>query len=127
MTYMTARRDKRVKKIIVCSGLSDLFAAFDEREDGMKETLVRCIGGTPEELPEEYERRSAVYWADEMTIPVLLIHSKGDKRANFQTQAQAIYDKLKDSTDCTFIPHEDDVHGFHDEDIPIMVEWIENH
>lgn len=53
MTYMTARRDQRVKKIIVCSGVSDLSATFDEREEGMKEVLIRCIGGTPEEKPEE--------------------------------------------------------------------------
>ncbi|MBQ9902558.1 MAG: prolyl oligopeptidase family serine peptidase [Clostridia bacterium] len=127
MAYMTARRDNRVKKIIVCSGISDLFAAFDERQDKMPEVLIRCIGGTPQELPEEYEKRSAVCWADEIKIPVLIFHSKGDKQANFETQAQTIYDKLKDSTDCTFITHDDDLHGFHNEDIPIMADWIEHH
>ena len=128
MTYMTARRDKRVKKIIVCSGISDLVAAFHEREDKMKEVLVRCIGGTPEEMPEEYEKRSAVYWADEIKIPILIIHSKGDKQANFATQAQAIYDKLKDSTDCTFITYEDDMHGFHEDKDPAVIrEWLETH
>ena len=128
MTYMTARRDKRVKKIIVCSGISDLAAAFNEREDKMKETLVRCIGGTPEELPEAYEKRSAVCWADEIQIPVLIIHSKGDTQAHFDTQAQAIYDKLKDSTDCTFITYEDDMHGFHqDKDPAVIREWLETH
>ena len=128
MTYMTARRDKRVKKIIVCSGISDLVAAFHEREDKMKEVLVRCIGGTPEEMPEEYEKRSAVYWADETKIPILIIHSKGDKQANFATQAQAIYDKLKDSTDCTFITYEDDMHGFHEDKDPAVIrEWLETH
>ena len=128
MTYMTARRDKRVKKIIVCSGISDLFVAFNEREDKMKEVLVRCIGGTPEEMPEEYEKRSAVCWADEIKIPILIIHSKGDKQANFETQAQAIYDKLKDNTDCTFITYEDDMHGFHeDKDPAVIKEWLETH
>ena len=128
MTYMTARRDKRVRKIIVCSGLSDLFATFNEREDGMKEVLVRCIGGTPEEMPEEYQKRSAVCWADQIKIPILIIHSKGDKRVHFETQAQAIYDKLKDSTDCTFITYEDDMHGFHqDQDPAVIREWLETH
>ena len=127
MTYMTARRDKRVKKIIVCSPLTDLFKAFDEREEKMKETFIRCIGGTPEELPEEYERRSAVYWADEIRIPVLMIHSKGDKQAIFETQAAPIYEKLKDSTDCTFITYEDDVHGFHNEDFSVIKQWLETH
>ena len=128
MTYMIARRDKRVKKIIVCSGISDLSAAFHEREDKMKELLVGCIGGTPEEMPEEYEKRSAVCWADEITIPVLIFHSKGDKQAFFETQAQAIYEKLKDSTDCTFITYEDDLHGFHqDQDPAVIRNWLETH
>ena len=127
MTYMTARSDKMVKKIIVCSGVSDLFATFDEREDAMKEVLLRCIGGTPEEKPEEYEKRSAVYWADEIKIPVLLIHCKGDKRANFESQAQKIYDKLKDATDCTLITYDDDVHGFHEDDFAIIKEWLATH
>ena len=128
MTYMTSRRDKRVRKMIVCSGISDLAAAFNEREDKMKEVLVRCIGGTPEEMPEEYEKRSAVCWADEIKIPILIIHSKGDKQANFETQAQAIYDKLKDSTDCTFITYEDDMHGLHqDQDSAVIREWLETH
>lgn len=127
MTYMTARRDSRVRKIIVCSGISDLTAAYNEREDGMKETLIRCVGGTPDEMPEEYERRSAVCWADDIKIPVLLIHSKGDRQAHFETQGQAIYDKLRDHTDCTFITYEDDMHGFHTEDYPIIQEWLATH
>ena len=127
MVYMTARRDNRVKKIIVCSGISDLTKAFYEREGKMREVLTGCIGGTPEELPEEYEKRSAVCWADEIKIPVLIIHSKGDQQANFESQGQAMYDKLKDSTDCTFITYDDDTHGFHQQDFPIIQEWLATH
>ena len=127
MTYMAARQDKRVKRIIVCSGVSDLVTCYDESEDKMKQVLIKCIGGTPEEKPEDYKRRSAVYWADEIKIPVLIIHSKGDSRANFETQAQIIADKLKDSTDCTFITYEDDIHGFHEEDMSIIKEWLAKH
>ena len=79
-------------------------------------------------MPEAYEKRSAVCWADEIQIPVLIIHSKGDTQAHFDTQAQAIYDNLKDSTDCTFITYEDDLHGFHqDKDPAIIREWLETH
>ena len=39
-----------------------------------------------------------------------------------------IYDKLKDSTDCTFITYEDDMHGFHqDQDPAVIREWLETH
>ena len=124
-TYMTARQDKRIKKIIVCSGIADLFQCYEEREDGMKQVLRDCIGGSPEEMPEEYEKRSAVCWADEINIPVLIVHSKGDERVPFE-QAQKMYDLLKDHTDCTFISHDDDLHGIHEDDIPKVIEWLEN-
>ena len=123
--YMTARQDKRIKKIIVCSGIADLFQSYEEREDGMKQVLRDCIGGSPEEMPEEYEKRSAVYWADEINIPVLIVHSKGDERVPFE-QAQKMYELLKDHTDCTFISHDDDLHGIHEDDIPKVIEWLEN-
>ena len=123
--YMTARQDKRVKKLVVFSGVSDLFDCYDEREEKMKQVLIDCIGGSPEELPEEYEKRSAVCWADEINIPVLIVHSRGDERVPFE-QAQKMYELLKDHTDCTFISHDDDLHGIHEDDIPKVIEWLEN-
>ena len=123
--YMTARQDKRVKKLVVFSGVSDLFDCYDEREEKMKQVLRDCIGGSPEELPDEYKNRSAVYWADEITIPVLLIHSKGDTKVPFE-QAEKMNELLKEHTDCTFITYNDDMHGFHEEDIPKIIEWLEN-
>lgn len=109
-TYMTARHDKRVKRIIVISGLADLESAYEERKD-MQGVLINCIGGSPEQKPEEYKKRSAVNWADEIRIPVLIIHSKGDPKAKYETQGKAMYDKLKDKTECIFISREGDYHG----------------
>ena len=127
-TYMAARKDKRVRKIIVASGISDLSASYKERDD-MQEMIRDCLGGTPEEKPEEYKKRSALYWADEIKIPVLIIHSKGDKQVKYETHAQAIYQKLKDSTDCTFITNEGDYHGINpdksSQDIPEILKFLQ--
>ena len=122
MTYMSARRDSRIKRIISVSGVCDLFRAYEERDD-MKEVLKKRIGYTPQEQPEEYEKRSAVYWADEIGIPVLMIHSKLDEQVSYK-QAEELYEKLKDTTDCTFITHDDDVHGLHPEDLKTINEWL---
>ena len=37
-----------------------------------------------------------------------------------------MYELLKDHTDCTFISHDDDLHGIHEDDIPKVIEWLEN-
>ena len=122
MTYMTARQDSRVKRIIAVSALSDLFKGYDERKD-MQDVIYSYIGGTPQEKKAEYEKRSAIYWADEIKVPVLIIHSKKDKQVSFK-QAEEMYAKLKKTTDCTFITHDDDVHGIHKEDLKTITDWL---
>lgn len=123
MTYMAARQDSRIKRIIAMSAVSDLFQSYESRED-MKTVLLETIGSSPEEDPEAYEKRSAICWADEIRIPVLIIHGKLDERVSY-SQAEALYEKLKDSTDCTFISHDDDVHGSHPEDFVTIREWLD--
>ena len=46
----------------------------------MHQDCVELIGGTPEELPEEYKKRSAVYWADKILPPVLICQGTADWR-----------------------------------------------
>ena len=123
MTYLAAKQDSRVKRIIAVGAVSDLFQSYEARDD-MKEVLRETIGYTPEEAPEEYEKRSAIFWSEEIKVPVLLIHSTGDKMVSYQ-QTQALYEKLKDVTDCTLITHDDDVHGFHEEDAEAIRDWLE--
>ena len=123
MTYPVARQDKRIKRIIALSAESDLFEAYESRDD-MKTVLKETIGCTPDENPEEYKKRSAVYWADEIEVPVLIFHSRQDKRVSYK-QAEDLYAKLKDSTDCTFITYEDDSHAIvHDKDYSTIRNWL---
>lgn len=63
MTYMTAKQDNRVKRIIAISAVSDLPKAYEERED-MQKVLYNYIGGSPDEMPDEYEKRSAICWTE---------------------------------------------------------------
>ncbi len=124
MTYPAARQDNRIKRIVAVSALSDAISGYEERDD-MKEVMVNYIGCTPEENPEEYKKRSVIYWADEITIPVLIIHSKEDKKVSYK-QAQQLYEKLEKHGNCTFISHDDDLHGLNPDDIPKVLEWLEN-
>ena len=119
MTYPAARKDSRIKRIIALSALCDLFEAYEVRDD-MKTVLNETIGFTPE----EYKERSAVYWADEIKIPVLMFHAKQDKQVPY-SQAEKLYEKLKDNTDCTFITYDDDIHGIvHEKDYQTIRDWL---
>lgn len=123
MSYMTARQDDRVKRIIVISAVSDLFKSYDERED-MQKILYNYIGTTPEQNPDEYEKRSAIYWVNEITVPVLIIHSKYDEQVSF-AQAQALYDKLRITNENVYFEvRDDDIHGLSNDDNKVIVEFL---
>ena len=87
---------KNVIKAAACiSGTYDIADSYDSRED-MREMLVNRIGGTPEECPEEYAKRSAVTFADKINTPLILVHSTGDAQVPYR-QAQAFASALNDS------------------------------
>lgn len=52
MTYEVLRRDERVHKAVVVSGLSDCFMSYEERSD-MQTIFDSLVGGSPEEIAAE--------------------------------------------------------------------------
>lgn len=123
MSYLAAKNDSRVKKVISISGATDLVASAKERED-MKSLLIGRIGGTYEELPEEYKARSAVYWADKINVPVLIIHSKNDNQVAFSQAENMVKQLKKYNKEYYFVTYDDDTHGVHQEDIQIMIKYL---
>lgn len=124
MTYMAAREDSRIKKAVVISGISDATLSYEARPD-MQTVFKLLVGETPESNPEEYEKRSAVCWADEIQCPVLIIHSKLDQQVSFE-QAEKMAEALeKAGKEYKIVSHEDNVHGLHPEDFAIIMEWFQ--
>lgn len=127
MTYMAVREDNRIKKSIVVSGIADVFMDYEYSDETMrKEVYEDLIGGTPEEMAEEYKRRSATYWADEIKCPVLIIHSKQDKKVSY-AEAEKMAESLeKAGKEYKLITYDDDFHGFHEEDLNVILDWFRN-
>lgn len=123
MTYEVIRQDERIKKAVVVSGLADSFMWYEERSD-VRLIYATLVGGTPEKIPEEFEKRSATYWAGELKCPVLIIHSKLDEKVAY-AQAEKMVQCLEDAgMEYKFVSYEDAVHGYHLEDIEIITEWL---
>ena len=83
MTYRACAIDNRIRAAAICSGLADVFIMYDRFHDGeydMHQDCIELIGGTPEELPEEYKKRSAVCWAEKIIPPVLICQGTADWR-----------------------------------------------
>ena len=124
MTYMAVREDSRIKKAVVISGLADAFMGYDERTD-MQVVFEELVGETPKSNPGEYEKRSAVCWAEEIKCPILIIHSKLDERVSFEQAEKMVKSLEKAGKEYKFVSYEDDVHGLHPEDFSIIMEWCQ--
>lgn len=82
MTYICCKRDGRITAAAVGAGVTDCLAGYERREDSMKQVFLELVGGTPDELPEEYKKRSAVCWADEIKVPLFIGHGDDDWRVD---------------------------------------------
>lgn len=124
MTYEVLRRDDRVHRAAVTGGMADASAVYEARDD-MKKVFLELVGGTPENMPEEYERRSAVCWADEIDTPLLIIHAKGDVKVEYG-QAEVLASELeKYHKEYLFLSYDDNLHaGIHQEDMETVRSWF---
>jgi len=84
MTYIAIKRGISVKAAAVIAGPSDLeafgkyrpeFVNGDETYDG----FAKVWPDYQQRALEYYHARSAVYWADQINVPVLILHSRTDK------------------------------------------------
>lgn len=74
--------------MVVC-GVTDLIQNYAELDFRYREALEDMIGGSPEEMKEEYKKRSAYYWPEAINIPVLIIRNAYFPTANSQSFLQS--------------------------------------
>ena len=86
MTYLAIKRGVAIKAAAVIGGVTDVKAWVDSRPE------MSLVSGNPfidgfrniwadfeHHAEEEYRARSAVYWADRINLPVLILHSRTDR------------------------------------------------
>ncbi len=77
--FQTAIEEPGVHRLVLWGGVSDLAATYEERVD-LRRMLRRVIGGTPVRKSENYQKRSAIYHAAEISCPVLIVHGTADEQ-----------------------------------------------
>ena len=99
-----------IKAAACVSGVYDVADLYNSRTD-MQEMLVRRIGGTPEQCPEEYQKRSAIHFVEQINTPLIIIHSTGDTSVPY-AQAQEFVEALEtNGKTVEFITREDNYHS----------------
>jgi dipeptidyl aminopeptidase/acylaminoacyl peptidase len=77
-TYQLLRKKLLpIKACAVTAGVADLFL-FDQMRPDARPILEKFIPNMPQKMHEEFTKRSVMKWADEIKVPVLLMHGNAD-------------------------------------------------
>ena len=128
MTYMACALDERIRAAAVCAGLADSVMMYETREESMKLVYHELVGGSPEECPEAFRRRSAVCWADKIEPPILICQGTSDWRV-IPEQAYKMDRALEDAgKEHRLIVYENADHSL--EGTPYLddvIQWFQEH
>lgn len=115
VTYMVLKAEaesgrNRIGAAVTVGGISDLFMWVEDAPD-MLEILTVLVGPPPDRAPELYQVRSAVYWPEWITAPLLIMHGENDWIVSPE-QSRKLYNLMKSvGRDATLIIYPGDDHA----------------
>ncbi|MCP3026433.1 S9 family peptidase [Halobacillus sp. A5] len=128
MTYLAIKEGVNIKAAAVEGGITDLFSQY-ERNTAMRQVLNDLIGN-PNQNEDTYKSRSAVYWPDEIDVPLLMLHGGEDWKVPVE-QARELRDKLSEQdAEFEYIEYEEGDHGLTNhmnEYIEKVNQWFQEH
>jgi dipeptidyl aminopeptidase/acylaminoacyl peptidase len=87
-TLLAAQQAKSLRCAATSAAIlsaEDLFEIFASRQDPQLAEVLRMMGGTPQEQPEEYARRSPLTHIERLRCPVLVLHAEDDAVVNIRS------------------------------------------
>lgn len=87
VTYMALKEDtlrgmNAIKAAVTVGGLADLFMWRNDRPEIAYAAYLALIGARPEEAPDLFKARSAVFWPELINAPLLLLHGGDDEEVS---------------------------------------------
>lgn len=114
MTYLVSKERDDIKAICGVAGVSNLLEAAKDRPRMYTHVYEFLIGDSITHK-QDYIDRSAIFWADKINEPTLIIHSRDDLKVDFM-QSKLLVDQLKlYNPNVEFAIHENSGHTFNRE------------
>ncbi len=105
--------------------VSDIKSYIDYRGESIEQLMSALIGTTYEESPEEYEKRSAVYFYENIKCPVLLISYPPTAELFPTEQAETLHKLLEgNGIDSTYKEIDERASDFMGQGVNTLVRWI---
>ncbi len=82
MTYILLRINKEITAAVSIAGVADIVQSGIERPEMENNIYKKLIITTEENREQEYAKRSACCWANEIDAPLLLLHGTSDESVN---------------------------------------------
>lgn len=97
MTYLALQKTDKIKSAIIGNGVSNLFEEIQFRPEMETKVFSECIPNYWENKKNELEKRSVIFWANELNkkSSLLILCGTKDERVN-PKQADEIATKLKE-------------------------------
>lgn len=93
-------------------GIADIFSMAEETHKFELHYTSGLIGGTQDEIPDVYKARSAIYHADSIRTPLLLMHGDQDNVVA-PSQSRSMAKTIEQNGGCVrYIEYEGEGHGF---------------
>lgn len=94
MALWTAILREDIVSTVHWAGVSDVVFTYKERED-MRRMMKRVIGGSPNNAPDAYRERTALFQIEDIEASVLIVHGMKDENVSFE-QAIMLEDALRE-------------------------------
>ncbi len=94
MALWTAILREDITSVVTWAGVSDVVFTYHERVD-LRRMMRRVIGGTPNNNPDAYRERTALFRINELDASVLIIHGELDEHVSVE-QARLLENALRE-------------------------------
>ncbi len=89
MTYLALKKSNKIKAAVIGNGPSNLFNTIADRPIIETKVLAECVPNYYENKTVELQKRSAIFWAEELNkSSLLLLCGTKDQRVNYQQSVQ---------------------------------------
>lgn len=91
MTLLAIKHGIDIKAAAIVSGVTDIEQTYNDRGEMMRWVIGILVGMNKE----DWRKRSALYWPEEINVPLLILHGKKDSQVDV-SQAKNLAEKLKE-------------------------------